>query len=301
MRRQAWMGHSACGLLLALALAGFGSRAAAATAAATPDPERVRTAKTLFFDRKYAEARQAWEAVRAAARGRDAEAPAYWVARCSENLGENERALREYEAFLALPPHDRTLVEEARTSRVGLAARLYKAGNKAHARVLRDALTDPSKTVRYYAALQMSGLDADMGKLAAPVLRQILDQEKDPDLVDRAKLGLMRADPASLSRPAPAAPPTARTAPAAVPGAAARVVRIRVTEKGADHPKVSINLPLSLAEMLFKSLPDDVKKDLRRDGYEAENFFSKLRELGPSEIISIEGDDGERIQIWTEK
>ena len=53
--------------------------------------------------------------------------------------------------------------------------------------------------------------------------------------------------------------------------------------------------------MIFKSLPDDVKDDLRRDGYDAENFWAKLRELGPSEIISIEGDDGERIQIWTEK
>ena len=71
---------------------------------AQPDAERLRSAKTLFFDRKYAEARQAWEAVRAASRGVEAEAPAYWVARCSENLGESERALKEYDAFLALRP-----------------------------------------------------------------------------------------------------------------------------------------------------------------------------------------------------
>lgn len=282
-------------LLLVLALL-----ASAAAARAQTDPERVRTAKTLFFDRKYAEARQAWEAVRASSRGVDAEAPAYWVARCTENLGETERALREYDAFLALRPRDRTLAEEARTSRVGLAARLYKAGNKAHVQVLRDALSEASKTVRYYAALQMSGLGPEMGRLAVPVLRQILAQEKDPDLVDRAKLGLMRADPSALGRPSAPAP---RTAPAARSAGAgeARIVRIRITERGAARPKVSINLPLALAEMLFKSLPDDAKADLRREGYDPESFWARLRQLGPSEIISIEGDEGERIQIWTEE
>jgi hypothetical protein len=272
----------------------------AAAARAQADAEGVRTAKALFFDRKYAEARQAWEAVRASARGVDAEAPTYWVARSSENLGETERALREYDAFLALRPKDRTLVEEARTSRVGLAARLYKAGNKAHVRVLKDALSDTSKTVRYYAALQMAGLGDDMGRLAVPVLRQIVAEEKDPDLVDRAKLGLMRADPSALSRPSTPAPRTA-PAPPRPAGGEARVVRIRITEKGATRPKVSINLPLALAEMVFKALPNDVKEDLRRDGYEADTFWAKLRELGPSEIISIDGDEGERIQIWTEK
>jgi hypothetical protein len=285
----------------AVLMAVLATGASAAVASAQPDPERVRTAKTLFFDRKYAEARQAWGAVRTSARGADAEAPTYWVARCSENLGENERALREYDAFLALRPKDRTLVEEARTSRVGLAARLYKTGNKKHVQVLRDALSDPSKTVRYYAALQMSGLDAEMGRLAAPVLRQILAQETDPDLVDRAKLWLMRTDPGALGPPATPAPRPAPAARSIAKGGEARVVRIRITEKGASHPKVSINLPLALAEMVFKSLPDDVKDDLRRRGYDAESFWTKLRELGPSEIIAIEGDDGERIQIWTEK
>jgi hypothetical protein len=283
-----------------LLLAALALLASAPAARAQSDPERVRTAKALFFDRKYAEARQAWEAVRASSRGAEAEAPTYWVARCSENLGETERALREYDAFLALRPKDRTLVEEARTSRVGLAARLYKAGNKAHVPVLKDALSDASKTVRYYAALQMSALGGEMGRLSVPVLRQILAEEKDPDLVDRAKLGLMRADPSSLGPPSA---PAARPAPAAraPAGGEARVVRIRITEKGATRPKVSINLPLALAEMVFKALPEDVKQDLRRDGYEAETFWAKLRELGPSEIISIDGDEGERIQIWTEK
>jgi len=282
--------------LLALVLLAAG----AAPLRAQADADRLRAAKTLFFDRKYAEARKAWEAVRASAKGGDAEAAAYWVARCSDNLAENERALKEYDAFLALDPKDHALAEEARTSRVSLAAKLYKAGGggKAQAAILRDALASPSKTVRYYAALQMAGLDAEMGRLAAPVLRQILAQERDSDLVDRAKLGLLRWDPGALS----AVPSGPR--PPAVPHAAgheARWVHIRVTEKGAAGPKVSINLPLALAEMVFKSLPDDVKGDLKRKGYDAETFWDRLRHMGAAEIISIEGDDGERVQIWTEE
>jgi hypothetical protein len=275
-----------------LLLAAWMWSAGAVPARAQPDVEHVRTAKTLFFDRKYAEARQAWEAVRAA-RGPDAGTAAYWVARCSENLGENDRALKEYDAFLARAPRDRALMEEARTSRVGLATKLYKAGRKERAQVLRDALADPSKTVRYYAALQMSGLDADMGRLAAPVLRQIVEQEKDSDLVDRAKLGLLRWDAAALGR--------AEAAPRTAPGREAHWVHIRITEKAGTRPKVSINLPLGLAEMLFKALPEDAKADLRREGYDAATFWERLRKLGPSEIISIEGDEGERIQIWTEE
>jgi len=281
-----------------LLLAAWTWAAGALPARAQPEVERVRTAKTLFFDRKYAEARQAWEAVRAA-RGPDAGTAAYWVARCSENLGENDRALKEYDAFLALRPKDRTLVAEARTSRVGLAGKLYKAGRKERAQVLRDALNDPSKTVRYYAALQMSGLDAEMGRLAAPILRQIVEQEKDAALVERARLGLFRWDPAALDR-TEAVPPAA-TAPRAAPGREAHWVHIRITEKGGTKAKVSINLPLGLAEMLYKALPDDAKADLRREGYDAATFWERLRKLGPSEIISIEGDEGERIQIWTEE
>jgi hypothetical protein len=271
---------------------------------AQADAERLSTAKTLFFDRKYAEARQAWEAVRTSAKGVEAEAPTYWVARCSENLGESERALKEYDAFLALRPKDRALVDEARTSRVSLAAKLYKAGNKGHVQILRDALTSPSRTVRYYAALQMSGLDKEMGKLASPVLCEILEKEKDADLVDRAKLGLMRWDPAALSGCGSVTATARTTPPVASRGARAREahwVHVRITEKGGTKPKVSINLPLGLAEMLFKSLPDDAKADLRREGYDPETFWERLRKLGPSEIISIEGDAGERIQIWTEE
>jgi tetratricopeptide (TPR) repeat protein len=273
--------------LVALQLAG------AASVWAQPDPERLRTAKALFFDRKYAEAREAWQAIQVTGRGADAESAPFWIARCSENLGELERALAEYEAYLAARPTDRSLLEEARTSRVGLAARLYKAGTKQHLPILNEALADPSKTVRYFAALQLAGLEPRVGRSAVPVLRKILAEEKDDDLLARAKLALLRLEPAALA-------PTRDRPPSRSAVRAPGWIRVRIYDKSNPRPKVSVNLPVGLAELVFKSLPDEARMELRKKGYDADNFWERLKTLGPTEVVSIEGDDGERVQIWIE-
>ena len=266
------------------------------------ESERLRSAKALFFDHKYAEARQAWQAILGSARGGDADAAAYWVARCSENLGEHERSFREYGEFLARRPADKALVDEARTSRVGLATRLYKAGRRQHLPMLIETLSDPSRTVRYYAALQLSTLGAEVGRPAVPVLLRIVDEETDEDLVERAKLALLRIDPDALSRPSRGSPGPGREPRGVGPTGRheARMLRLRIYDPGSSKAKVSLNLPMGLAEFLFQSLPDDAKADLRREGYDAEKFWRKLRTLGHTEILTIEGDDGGRIQIWLE-
>jgi hypothetical protein len=265
---------------------------------AQPEAERLRSAKSLYFDRKYGEARAAWQAILAGSRGADADVAAYWVARCSENVGEDERAFKEYGDFLARKPADRALVEEARTARVGIAARLYRAGKRERLATIRDALTDTSKTVRYYAALQLAGLGPEVGQPAVPVLRRILDQETDSDLVDRAKLALLKLDPESLSRSTRPADREGREA--LRPGRMASWLKVRIYAPGSSTAKVSVTVPLGLAEMVFKSLPDDAIEDLRKKGYDAERFWEQLRKLGPTEIVKIDGEHGERIHIWIE-
>ena len=75
---------------------------------------------------------------------------------------------------------------------------------------------------------------------------------------------------------------------------------MRIYEKGDAQAKVSINLPVALAELVFKSLPDDARAELREKGYDAANFWERLKKTGPTEILTIEGDEGERIQVWIE-
>ena len=169
-------------------------------------------AKALFFDRKYEESRAKWTEI-AASKGASAEAATYWIARCSESLGESERAFREYGAFLDLPPADARLAEEAEISRIGLATKLTRAGKPGFLTAVIRSLGDDRSSVRYFGALQVGSLPnlADARKATA-VLKEIVTSSKDPDLVERAKLQLLRIEPRSVTEVPPR--PSTRATPA---------------------------------------------------------------------------------------
>jgi len=117
----------------------------------------LNEAKALFFDRKYEESRAKWAEI-ALAPGPNSEAASYWIARCSESLGETERAFREYGVFLDLPPTDTRLAEEAEISRVGLATKLTRAGKPGFLTAVIRSLGDDRAPVRYFGALQVGSL-----------------------------------------------------------------------------------------------------------------------------------------------
>jgi hypothetical protein len=125
-----------------------------------------------------------------------------------------------------------------------------------------------------------------------PVLQRIVQEEKDADLVDRAKVGLLRLDPQALSRTPGAGAPLSH--------GESRWLKVRIFEKGSGKPKLVVNLPIGLADMVFKSLPEDARRELSLKGYDADNFWQQLKAAGPAQIIDIEGDEGEKIQIWLE-
>ena len=251
--------------------------------------ETLRDAKTLFFDRQYEEAREAWRGVQAGG-GSGADTALYWIARCSDKLGESARALEEYGAYLDSHPTDRTLREEAKTSRVALAAKLYKSGKTGQLDVLQDALGDPSRTVRYFAALQLASLGPDVGRPAVRVLQQILKDETDPDLVERAKLALLRLDRAALAE--------ATTSSRGKKGGG--WIRVRIWEKGSSTPQLALNVPVFLADLVFQNLPQEARDELEEEGFDAGNFWERLKDSGPADILTVEGDDGTRIQVWIE-
>jgi hypothetical protein len=273
------------GLLASMALVSL-------TIVSTAPPD-ARDAKALFFDRRYEKARQAWQEVRCAGDGPEALSALYWVARCSESLGEHERALREYAAFLAEHPGDVALVEEARTHRIDLVTRLARDGNMRHLSIAREGLKDKSATVRYFAAFSLASLGSDVGRPAIPVLKRILEKERDPDLVDRAKVALLRLDPKALS-------PRPRKRVDRPAGVHTRWLKVRVYEKGHKDPSVSVNLPVALAELVVKSLPEDAQRELKRKGYGDATAWERLLSLGPTTILEVVDEDGGRIKVWTE-
>lgn len=260
-------------------------------AAQRSEADTLRSAKALYFDRKYAEARELW---RALARSRADTSARYWIAKCSEELGERERALAEYAEFLAGGSGDSLLVERAKTSRVGIAARLYQSGQTRHLRILEEGARDPSRTIRYYAALQLGRLGPDVGRPAIPVLKEILAEEDDPDLVDRARLALIRLDPTALSKDEARGSGASSRQRSGV-----RWLRLQIQEDGESEPSVSLSLPVALAELVFKSLPEDAKREFEREGIDADNFWDRLHQMGPTSILEIEGE-GSRIRLWLE-
>ena len=49
-----------------------------------------------------------------------------------------------------------------------------------------------------------------------------------------------------------------------------------------------------------ESFSDALSYMLRKEGFDAEGFWKRLKNLGPTEIIEIKGDEGEHIKIWLE-
>ena len=244
----------------------------------------ANAAKALYFDRKYDAARQAWSAV---ARGTGSEGitALYWIAQCSEKLGEDERALGEYLKYIQKRPAGQ-LSEDARTSRVRIATRLVKAGKEQHMALLTEGLADSNRTVRYYSALQMCSLGAPKGSPAIGALQALVRDERDSDLVERAQLCLVKLGAASQARSS------------APQGEAGRWFRVEVVRAG--KKEVSVSMPLGLADLVLKSLPEDALVELRKKGFNTENFMGNLKNYSGGPLVDIVGDDGERIRIWIE-
>ena len=168
------------------------------------------------------------------------------------------------------------------------------------------SLGDDRAPVRYFGALQVGSLpNLTDARKATAVLREIVGGSKDPDIVERAKLQLLRLEPKSLAE-APAAR-TARPTPPPTrsvkkldpdPEGPARLLRIRISKGGKQT--VAVTVPFSLAEFVFSSLPESTKKGLQLKGYDAEGFWKRLRTLNIREIVSIVGEDGETIEVWVE-
>ena len=268
-------------------------------------------AKALFFDRKYDESREMWTVIARFPKSPSSEAAAYWIARCSDSLGQSERAFREFGAFLDLPPSDARLAEEAEISRIGLATKLARAGKPGFLPTVLRALADDRPSVRYFGALQVASLPSlSDARKATSVLREIVTRSKDADIVERAKLQLLRLEPKSLSATGPEArgsapagsPKDARPASAGSstkePEGTARLLRIRITKNGKQN--VSVTVPFSLAEFVFSSLPQSTKRSLEDKGYDAEGFWKRLRTRNIRELVTIVGEEGETIEIWIE-
>jgi tetratricopeptide (TPR) repeat protein len=261
-----------------------------ARAQAPADEKLFQDAKILLFDEKWDEARQRLDDL-LADYPNSALVPqaVFYRAKClAKQKGKQREALRAYEDYLRLPDKNRSFMEEAETSIIDLSFDLASKGEKSYLSEIEERLQSPNRVVSYYAAFKLSQAgDNSMAAKAIPVLKRIIEEEKDSDLRDRARIALMRVSPSSL-----------KDVEDREGGGEGRVLKIRVMVEGEKEPVFSINIPWVLADLALQAIPEEDRASLREAGYDLDKIIDQLTRLK----AKIEIANQERvIKIWIDQ
>jgi len=279
-------------LFFIVLLAGlFGAQSGAQTQA---EETLYQEAKILLFDEKWGEAQVKLEALLAEyPRSRLVPQAIFYRAKClGKQDGKQGRALKAYEDYLFTPEKNESLVEEAETSIIDLAFDLYREeGGKDYLDKIEERLFSPSSKIRYYAALKLSLVrDKRVAARAIPVLKQIIEQERDLDLKDRARIALLRISPDSLKEVEDHG--DARRA---------KMLKIWVSVRGMDEPAFKLSIPWALADLALSAIPEKDKAALRQEGYDLDKIVDQLiRTKGNIIEIRSQETPARVIKIWIE-
>ncbi len=255
--------------------------------AAQADGSAFEKAKLLIFDKQWAAAlAQLDEVIATSPGGRYYATALFYRGKCQEELGARKPAVESYERFIKNSAGS-NLAEEARISILDLAAALYQAGEKSYLQKILAMLDDENKVVAYYAAFKLSYLpERKAASQALPVLLSILEKEKDAELRDRARIAVMRLDPARLKG-------------AEGPGknSGGKMLHIRILEGKNKQATVALNIPLALADLAIQSLSVEQKRALQKNGYNLDQVLARL--TGQGLKIEIQ-DENSVFQLWVE-
>lgn len=260
-------------------------------AAQTPADEQLfQEAKILLFDEKWDAARAKLEALLDEyPASRLASQAVFYRAKClAKKKDRQEEALAAYEKYLVGSGKSPSLTEEADTSIIDLSYDLYAGRDRTYLARIEDRLRSPNRVVRYYAAFKLSLVrDKSAADRAVPVLRQIVEEERDADLRDRARIALLRISPDEL-----------RAVEDETRPARGNTLKIRVMVRGSSEPEISLNIPWALADLALSAIPEKDRASLRAEGYDLDRIIDQLTRTKES-IIEIR--DADRIiKLWIE-
>jgi len=261
------------------------------------EQEIINQGKIHMFDRNWPAARETLQGIlRDFPQSPIAAQACFYIARCYHFEGKEGEAIRAYEDFLRRYPKEPVLPAEAANAVVEIAAKLMEKGDTAYRSRLLSALSDPSREVRYFTAIRVSRLqDPHIASMAVPVLREIIKSEKERDLVDRARIALLRLEPKALERRVESEEPPRRARPAGEP----RMFHLEIYRAGASKPAVELNIPVSLAQLAIAALDESARAELRRKGVDIDNVWESLQKLGPTNILTLRDGDS-LIKLWIE-
>ncbi len=260
-----------------------------AFAYAQPDEKLFQEAKILIFDKEWKKAQEKLEQLM----DEYPDSPwfsqaVFYRAKCLKEQGGKERdALRAFQDYLKRKDRSRSLSEDAETDIIELAYELYQKGRRSYVSEIEQRLSHSNRVIRYFAAIRLSQVkDKKIAAKAVPVLKEIIQKERDDELRDRAKIALLRIDPDVL-----------KDLEEEMPERRALLLKIRVWKDG--KLTVKINIPWALADLAFGSMSEEEKAELRKEGYDLDTITKTLMEEG--EIIEISNpEEGTVIKIWIE-
>jgi hypothetical protein len=207
----------------------------------------------------------------------------FYKSKCLEEKKLLKQALASYQLYLEVSDN-KILKEEASISIIDLNFLLYNKGDSSYLKKIYKFLRSNQPMVRYYVALRLSSLkDKKAARKAVPTLNRMISQEDDDELVNRAKIALMKIDPRYLEEI------SVRT------NVETSSLYIRVYDKKLKKDTFSITIPFLLAKLALDALPDKEKGTLSKKGYNLDRILQSLIKTG--EIFRLEEDDS-IIRIW---
>lgn len=258
-------------------------------AQAQPDEKLFQEAKILIFDKEWKDAQEKLEELLEKYPDSAWYSQAvFYRAKClEERKGKELEALKAYRDYIKRKNRSKSLTEDSELSIIGLAYELYKEGKKSYLSEIEKRLSSSNRVVRYFAAIRLSQVEEKkVASRAVPVLMEIIEKEKDDELRDRAKIALLRVDPGVL-----------KDLEEERPVRGARLLKIRVWKDG--ELTLKINIPWALADLALRSIEEEEKAALKKEGYDLDTITQTLIEAG--EIIYIEDkEEGTIIKIWIE-
>ncbi len=290
------MKHSVLRTLILLSAVGLGSHALRADQS-DQDKETFNQAKILMFEQKWEEAHRVFQQIiREFPRSALLPQVYFHSAHCLRLQNKPEEAVVSYDQFLKKYPAEPFISDEARQAIVELAAALFEQGKMSYKNRLVSALSDSRKEVRYLAAIRSSSLkDLQLHSLSVPVLKEIIANEKQRELVNLASISLLKIDPKALAR----TEPNKSSGSARISGSSeGRMFHLEIYEGDErGKPKVELAFPFGLAQLAVKALTDGAKAEIRKKGIDVDNIWEGLKKLGAKDVLTIR--DGKNIiKIW---
>lgn len=263
---------------------------AASQEKAKSDEVSFQAIKLLIFDEKWSEALDRIdEFLKRYPTSPLTSQALFFQARCLSRLpARTEEALSAYKKYLQSSGIPASLAEEAELGIIDLAAELVAKGNRSYAQEIESRLESRNQVVRYYAAFKLSYFkDKALARKSIPVLQEIVQQEADEELKDRARIALLRVSPESLRH-------LEEQSVARKP----LVLRLLVEKRGKKEPEIALSIPWSLADLALHAIPDRDKERLRKQGYDIDRIIRDLAK-NKGQIIEIRDEDT-IIKIWIE-